>query len=113
MLFSGEVYKEVDFFKQFNPSEAFTKWAAVEVASAANIPLGLETLEVPEGLYAVFTYVGNPAEATPFYTYIFTQWLPASGFVLDNRPHFAIMGTKYRNGDPTSEEEICIPVRRA
>jgi AraC family transcriptional regulator len=47
-----------------------------------------------------------------FFTYIFTRWLPASGYQLDNRPHFEILGDKYKNNDPESEEEIWIPVRK-
>jgi len=30
---------------------------------------------------------------------------------LDNRPHFEVLGEKYKNGDPESEEEIWIPVK--
>jgi AraC family transcriptional regulator len=39
------------------------------------------------------------------------DWLPDSGFELDNRPHFAVMGEKYKRDDDASEEEIWIPVR--
>jgi AraC family transcriptional regulator len=30
---------------------------------------------------------------------------------LDNRPHFEILGEKYKQGSPDSEEEIWIPVK--
>lgn len=45
------------------------------------------------------------------FQYIFGTWLPASGYYLDNRPHFEILGHKYKNNDPDSEEEIWIPVK--
>jgi AraC family transcriptional regulator len=45
------------------------------------------------------------------FQYIFGTWLPNSEYVLDNRPHFEILGEKYKNDDPTSEEEIWIPIK--
>ena len=41
----------------------------------------------------------------------FETWLPAYGFVLANRPHFEVLGAKYKNNDPASEEEIWIPIQ--
>jgi AraC family transcriptional regulator len=29
---------------------------------------------------------------------------------LDDRPHFEVLGEKYKNNDPTSEKEIWIPI---
>ena len=37
--------------------------------------------------------------------------MPASEYILDKRPHFEILGEKYKNDDPASEEEVWIPVR--
>jgi predicted transcriptional regulator YdeE len=31
---------------------------------------------------------------------------------IDNRPHFEVLGDKYKNNDPSSEEEIWIPIRK-
>jgi AraC family transcriptional regulator len=31
-------------------------------------------------------------------------------FEVDDRPHFEILGIRYRNNDPNSEEEIWIPI---
>jgi AraC family transcriptional regulator len=62
------------------------------------------------GLYAVFNYKGLNTDNRIF-IHIFTEWLPSSGYVLDERPHFEILGEKYKNNDPESEEEIWIPVK--
>jgi AraC family transcriptional regulator len=43
--------------------------------------------------------------------YIFNTWLPKSGYQLDRRPHFEILGEKYKNNNPDSEEEIWIPIQ--
>lgn len=110
-LYSIEVYPSA-FFDDFDPARKFEKWAAVEVSEAGSPPPGMELLAVPAGLYAVFVYRGRSGEGEATYRYIFETWLPDSGFVLDTRPHFAVMGEKYHNDDPSSEEELWIPVRR-
>jgi AraC family transcriptional regulator len=43
---------------------------------------------------------------------MFREWLPASGYELDDRPHFEILGERYKNNDPDSEEELWFPVRK-
>ena len=106
-LYSVQVYpKNFDF----GLHTSFTKWATVPVNEDTPIPEGMETLQIPEGLYAVFVYKGIPAEAEPFFRYIFTEWLPASKYRLDNRPHFEILGNKYIHNDPNSEETVWIPI---
>jgi AraC family transcriptional regulator len=109
-LYSIEIYPE-EFFTKFNPATEFEKWAAVEVTKFENVPNEMETLTSPEGLYAVFVYEGKSSEAAGFYQNIFQNWLPDSEFILDARPHFAVMGEKYRNDSDDSEEEVFIPVR--
>lgn len=110
-LFSAEVYPQ-NFFRSFDSATLFEKWAAVQVNPGALVPEGMEVLEVPEGEYAVFVFKGKADNAAAFYSYIFTDWLPASAYSLDDRPHLAVMGEKYRHNHEDSEEEIMIPVRR-
>lgn len=109
-LISMQVYPASHFI-QFNPANEFEKWATVEVHDFDNIPEGLETFTLPGGLYAVFDYKGSSSDPSVF-QYIFGTWLPQSGYQLDNRPHFEVLGDKYKNNDPESEEEIWIPVRK-
>ncbi len=108
-LIAMTIYKP-DHFSNFNPNNEFEKWAAVEVLNFENIPANMETFILPEGLYAVFDYNGSNTDNS-IYQYIFNQWLPSSGYGLDYRPHLEILGTKYKNNDPNSEEEIWIPIR--
>ena len=107
--YSIEVYP-ASFFKPFYPDALFEKWAVVEVADFNNVPDDMETFSSPGGLYAIFDYTGPVSEGPITYKYIFGTWLPDSDFNLDNRPHFAVMGEKYRYNDPKSEEELWIPV---
>lgn len=108
-LFSIQVFN--DIFTYSNQQEIFEKWAAVAVTDFAAIPPGLEALVIPEGLYAVFFYQGSSAEGARVFDYIFRSWLPASEYDLDHRPHFELLGKNYKNNDPSSEEEIWIPIK--
>lgn len=109
--YSLQIYPE-SYFSDFNPVAEFEKWAAVEVASFNGVPAGMDMLTLPGGLYAVFFYRGNPANGDEVFKTIFTQWLPQSGYVLDSRPHFEVLGELYRNGSDDSEEEIWVPVKK-
>lgn len=100
-----------NYFADFNPDNKFEKWAAVEVNSVDEIPYDMEKLILPAGKYAVFIHIGAAKTGPKMFQYIFQQWLPQSDYDLDNRPHFEILGEKYKNGQPDSEEEIWIPIR--
>ena len=110
-LYSVEIFPSPDFFDHFDPEKEFEKWAAVESAADALLPAGMESLIIPAGLYAIFHHKGPASEGAKTYRLIFENWMPASGYGVDDRPHFAVMGEKYRGEDPESEEEIWIPVR--
>jgi Uncharacterized protein conserved in bacteria len=111
-LYSVQLFDSEKYFERFSPEAEFDKWAAVEVSDNSNIPAELEILTIPKGEYAVFEYKGPANAALPFFQYIFQTWIPASEFAVDNRPHFALMGEKYRGNNPDSEEEIWVPVKQ-
>jgi len=109
-LISMTIYSP-NHFAGFKPTNEFEKWAAIEVSDFKNIPVGMEPFTLKGGLYAVFHYKGSSADMSIF-QYIFGSWIPKSDYHLDNRPHFEILGEKYKNADPDSEEEIWIPVKK-
>lgn len=110
ILYSVEVYAP-QFFDNFKPNAKFTKWATIEVADFDKVPDNMETLTLPIGLYAVILHRGPASEGPRTYQYIFGNWLPNSDFLIDSRPHFAVMGDKYKKDDPGSEEELWIPIK--
>jgi AraC family transcriptional regulator len=59
----------------------------------------------------LFFYYKGSSTDTRIFQHIFETWLPQSGYELDNRPHFEVLGEKYRNNDPESEEDIYIPIK--
>jgi len=108
-LISMVVYKPTHF-ANFKPTNEFERWATVEVADFDKIPNEMEPFVLPSGLYAVFDYKGLSTDNSIF-QYILGTWLPSSDYVLDDRPHFEVLGEKYKNNDPNSEEEIWIPIK--
>ena len=108
-LISLAVYNPTHFV-DFKPTDEFERWATIEVSDFDYVPTEMETFVLPSGLYAVFEYKGLNTDNSIF-QYILGTWLPNSDYVLDNRPHFEILGDKYKNNDPASEEEIWIPIR--
>jgi AraC family transcriptional regulator len=110
-LYSIEVYEPMCFYN-YNPGKEFDKWAAVEVTGFDKVPDDMETISLQGGLYAVFLHKGAASKGPETYKYIFGTWLPESLYVLDDRPQFAIMGERYKNEDPDSEEEVWIPIKK-
>ena len=108
-LISMTVYK-AGYFTNFNPATLFEKWITVEVANFDNVPNGMNTYTLQSGLYAVFHYKGINTNHDIF-DYIFRTWLPNSKYELDDRPHFEVLGAKYKNNDFNSEEDIWVPIK--
>jgi AraC family transcriptional regulator len=108
-LYSLEVFP-VGYFDHFDAKKTFKKWAAMEVSDYNEIPVNMETLVIPGGLYAVFVHEGPASEGDKTYRFIYTEWLPASEYRVDDRPHFAVMSENYQRDNPNSEE-IWIPIK--
>ena len=98
-------------FIDFKPTNEFERWATVEVEDFNKVPDEMETYNLSNGLYAVFNYKGMSSGASAFFQYIYTEWVPNSNYILDDRAHFEVLGEKYKNNDPSSEEEIWIPIK--
>lgn len=101
----------MQLYSHFNAMEKpFEIWACAEVLDFNNIPDGMTSFTIPEGNYAVFKHKGMNASAT--YQKIMTDWLPTSGYEIDTRPHFQVMGSKYKNGSTDSEEDFYLPIKK-
>lgn len=98
------------YFKDFSPTNPFTKWATLEVSTSNNCPKGMKPYTLEGGLYAVFNYKGSTKDFSQFIGAIFMEWLPSSDYQLDQRAHFNVLGSKYKNNDPNSEEAVWIPI---
>ena len=110
-LISMQLYSEDINFTNFNMETQFEKWACAEVSDFNHIPDGMHAFDLTSGLYAVFLHKGSAAAGADTFKYIFAEWLPSSDFTIDSRPHFEVLGGKYMNNDPNSEEDIWIPIK--
>ena len=112
LFYSIQVFNGGLNVDEFTPKTIFEKWAAVEVSDFETIPEGMHAFLLPAGLYAVFIYKGVSSAFYEAAQYIYGRWLPESVYMLDDRPHFDVMGEKYLGpNNPESEEEIWIPVK--
>jgi len=103
-------YIAMQIYDDFNAIEKlFDIWACVEVSNFNTMPEGMESFTIPDGDYAIFIHKGMNASAT--YQKIMTEWLPNSGYEIDNRPHFQVIGEKYKNGSADSEEDFYVPIK--
>lgn len=97
-------------YKDFsNTKLAFDIWACAEVSDLNYIPQGLSGLTISAGEYAIFVLKGMDASA--LYRQILSEWLPNSGYEVDSRPHFQVMGKKYINNSDKSEEDVYLPIK--
>lgn len=108
-LYSLQIYPS-NYFRAFSPSTNFEKWALADVEDHNDIPAGMHAFDLQGGLYACFHYQG-PSTDKRIYQYIFAEWLPQSKYMLEQRPHFEVLGSRYSNTSPDSEEDIYIPIR--
>lgn len=108
--YSVQVYPDTDFFKNFDPTRTFKKYAAIKVSRYDELSTDVEKLIIPAGQYAIFNYLGKPSEASETFRYILTEWINNSKYTLSNRPHFCKMGDKYKGEHFDSEEELMFPI---
>lgn len=108
-LYSIQEYDKDLNFKEFTPQTKFTKIAATEIKDSCSSPY--ERYILAGGLYAVFLHKGSQDGFQNTLGFIFGKWLPESDYQLDNRVHFELLGAKYKNNDPDSEEEVWIPIK--
>ena len=109
-VYSIQEFKQLPDFTLAVSDELYTNWAAKEVSSIQSVPEGMKSFNLDAGSYAVFLHKGTPAEFPATAKFIFQTWLPASGYRVENRPFFQVLTTEYKPADPTSEEEVYLPI---
>ena len=111
-LYSVSIFPGVLDTDSFNPDLTFEKWAAMKVDRFARIPPGMDPLIIREGAYAWFVHQGPTHTFPESLKFFYGTWLPGTGYELDHRPHFEVMGKDYLGLDhPDSREHIFIPVK--
>jgi predicted transcriptional regulator YdeE/enterochelin esterase-like enzyme len=71
-----------------------------------------ETKRVPTNKYAVFTYKGTiNNEYSNFFSVIYQQWLPASGYQQAGEYNFELSGENFTYEDESVEISIYVPIK--
>lgn len=83
--------------------------AGFEVTSAAELPEGMVSWEVPEQNYAVFTCTLPTLHDT--FHYIYETWLPQSGCQRAEGPEFELYDKSFDPQDKSSEMYVYIPIQ--
>ena len=110
-LFSLNIYNTIFTFHDINPNLEYGKLAAVEVSDFSGVPSNMEKYILNGGLYAVFLHKGASSEFHVTFNFIYNVWFPESKYEVDHREHFELLGSKYKNNESDSEEEIWVPVK--
>lgn len=69
-------------------------------------------VDLPGGLYATARFHGSPSDIGPAWAWLFSQWLPDSGYRLDRRPCFERQGLEDLTHlpGPPFRCELCLPI---
>lgn len=99
-------------FTPANPNSEFDKWIGIEVDNTSDIPKGMDSFVISSGTYVVFSFKGSVSELPKQRAYIFQEWLPNSGYQLDQKAHFEILSEDYNKDLQNIKEEIWIPIKQ-
>ncbi len=84
--------------------------AGMDVASNAVLPDGMESVDLPAGSHAVFTFEGN---ITDFQSFVYSIWnkaLPESGYKHRWAPDFELYDGRFNVAEGAGIIEVWIPV---
>ena len=104
----GEELFSVQLHENGNSGRILQRWAAARTELLSG---EMESLEIKDGLYAVFLYRGGMAGFESFLINAFVKTIPSFGLGIDNRPHFQVLGKGFDPFSEESEEEVWIPVK--
>lgn len=97
-------------FETFTPQTLHTNWALQEVLDFKQSSVDFLQYTLPSRNYAVFKHCGGISEFANSMRYIFTEWLPNSGYEVAKAPHFEKIIPLFPPEPETREEEIWIPI---
>jgi len=89
----------------------FTYLCCVGVTTLSDIPRDMVGRAIPEQVYAVFTHKGDVDNIDNTLSYIWGDWLPASGYTYTNRPDFELFSDRYNPESKKSEIDLYIPIK--
>ncbi|MFL1894391.1 GyrI-like domain-containing protein [Aquimarina sp. 2-A2] len=109
----SEFYAVHEYDAEFSETGVYKTWATILDDVQYSKLKDVSEVVIEKGLYAIFTHHGPTKTFHRTLSYIHNEWLPSSGYVIDERRHFDYMGPKYLGPEnPLSEEQIYIPIKK-
>lgn len=98
--------------EQADSEGALNYLACAQIELGTAIPTELELRQLPGGLYARFTHTGPLAEIGRTMRQIYVDWLPQSGYALDQRPDLELYDSRFRPDLGQTVFDVLIPVQK-
>ncbi len=100
------------YLDKFDPEAPFTTWAAKEIEITKNIPNDFKLVDLKGGIYVTFLHKGTAGEIGNALAYMYGQWIPENGYLIDTqRKHFEVLSKNYAGpSNPNSQEVVWIPI---
>lgn len=95
----------------FDEDTPYQEFVCCQVSEFKDLPDKMAGKEVAGGKYAVFTHKGSLNNLRKTYDFIYSTWLPKSGYELKPTDDFERYDERYVPGDPESEIDIYLPVK--
>lgn len=93
----------------------FTYLAALAVETKDAVAEELTALDLPAGLYAVFTHKIDDCDLSKdipnTFRYIFGSWLPASDYEIGDGPDFELYDERFDSATMSGEIDLYIPIK--
>lgn len=99
--------------EEFQEGDSFAYMAAVVVKDDSIIPQGMEFRIIPKTKVAVFTHEGSLDLLGETYSYIYDEWLPASGYDIADSDELEWYDSRFIFGEDDSQMDIHIPIKDA
>ncbi len=92
-------------------SFSFTYFAGYEVTDTKIVPEGMVVHVAPASKYAKFSHFGPLENLSQTYTYIYSHWLPTSGYKTGNGNELEMYNQKFNPNGEGSEMFIFVPIQ--
>ncbi|WP_161785195.1 GyrI-like domain-containing protein [Brevibacillus borstelensis] len=110
---SPNISMGISEFSQNHLDEEFVCMACVPVNRFASIPEGMVCKTIPTMQYVVVTHKGKLPTLGNAFDYIYTTWLPNSGYDLVEADDFEVYGERFLGPEnEDSEVDIYIPIKK-
>lgn len=107
----GVIYAEPGSEAEPDCESELSYFAGLPVADATPVPAGMQALSLPGGLYARFTHTGPLSEIRETMRQIYAEWVPTSGYALDQRPDLEVYDSRFRPDLGQTTFDVLIPIK--